>query len=260
MKRLILSIAAVACCTAQAPAPTPQPIIAVPLKNVRHLEYSLGVSYTQTGEEHDSGFNGSGGEGGGGNGSGVEANFGSGGRVGVIDADVVAFTNDGALVIKIHEMLQSAPRPGEEFTCLVYPDGHTTCPSSVTTPSDAEDALLALLGRGFLDPANDAAGAHWSHAFSGKDVSVRTDFIVKSAPPGGPVTIHKDLDLVSHTPNVGNTTGREEIVYDPKMLVPVSLHDVSHESFSDATVDTTIDLKLTKDSYAAPSPTPTPAR
>jgi hypothetical protein len=66
-------------CTGQTPEPSATPLVAMPLKTPRHLEYRYHVTYHESGEVHDSGMSGGGV---GGNGSGVVATFGSGGREG----------------------------------------------------------------------------------------------------------------------------------------------------------------------------------
>jgi len=231
---------------AQTPAPSAAPAGAG--KPIRHLEYSLAVGYVTNGEGHSSGMS-AGGEGGAG--SGVNSGLGGGGRTGTIDADVVGFTPDGALIIGINEMLQSAPRPEERFTCTVYGDGHVMCPDVHGQLTDAENLLLSMLGRGFIDPNLTATGNHWERKYEGKDVGVVTDYTMVD-PADAQVTIERRSTITSRVHSVGDSTEEGTIVYDRTLSVPDSVHDTVTESYRNSTLLSTIDLKLISDSFAKP--------
>ncbi len=235
--------------TAQTPAPqTPAPQASPSsAKPFRHLEYALQVEYVTNGEGHGSGMS-DGGEGG--NGSGVGSLLGAGGRRGTIDVDMVGFTNDGALIMIVNEMLESAPRPGERFTCSVYGDGHVMCPKADGPLSDAENLLLSFLGRGFIDPSVSATNNHWQRNYEGKEVTVVTDYTVTDAGSGGSMKIAKHSKITSRTQTVGNSVEDGQIVYDRTLSVPDVIHDSVYETQGSASLQSTFDLKLATDSFA----------
>lgn len=123
-------------------AQTPAPTIAIPMKAPRHLEYDFIVSWHSAGEAHNSGFNG---DGSGGIGAGIISVKGGGGRTGTIAADIVAITNDGGLVVRINEAVHDADRPGETFTCVVYPDTHKSCQDLPRSESNAADRTIGVI-------------------------------------------------------------------------------------------------------------------
>ena len=183
--------------------------------------------------------------------SGVESGVGGGGRTGTIDVDVVGFTPDGALIVGINEMLQSAPRPEERFTCTVYGDGHVMCPNVHGQLTDAENLLLSMLGRGFVDPNLSATGNHWQRKYDGKDVSVVTDYTVTD-PADTRVTVKRHSTITSRARSIGDSTDDGTIVYDRTLSVPDSVHDTVNEAYENETLLSTIDLKLISDSFAKP--------
>jgi hypothetical protein len=238
-------------CSAQTPPPpSPAPIVAAPLPTARHLEYTFSVSYFQSGESHDSGMEGGGT---GGTGSGVDADFGSGGRRGTIDADVTAFTSDGGLLVGINEAVTGFPRPGERFSCIVYADGHTLCPGEIRPLTDVENSLLSFLGRGYLDAAQPDAGGHWQRTHFGRDVDVVSDYTLQAADDQNHVTIVVKTKITSKVPTMGNTVAEVKVQYDKSLSVPNTIHDEAHETLHGGTLQTTIDLQLTKDSFATPA-------
>jgi hypothetical protein len=227
---------------------TPAPAPATPQKPLRHLEYSFQVSYMRNGETHNSGMS-AGGEGG--TGAGMSPIFGSAGRRGTIDADVMALTQDDGMIVQINESLQYAPRPEERFTCIVYGDGRSMCPRATGPLSDAENALLSVMGRGFIDPALTDATAHWQRKYDGKDIKVVSEYTMTDPLDGKPATIVKHAKITSDVPSVGDSIEETRISYDRKLSVPDSIHAVLDETLRYATVHTTIELNLTSDSFAA---------
>lgn len=175
--------------------------------------------------------------------------FGGGGRRGTIVADITAATSDGGLLVGVNEEIQNE-RPSERFTCIVYGDGHTYCPGEVRPLSDAENTLLSFLGRGFIDSSKMDANNHWQRAYKGKDISVVDDFTASDPGNGKTVNVVESKKVSSNVPSVGNTAAELKIVYDTTMSVPDSVHDEAHEAFANGTVQITMDLQLTKDSFA----------
>lgn len=245
--RVLLTVAFALVLQAQTPAPQASPPPA-PAKPIRHLEYAFSVDYLTNGEGHNSGMS-VGGEGG--NGSGVGSLLGGGGRRGTIDVDVQGFTPDGALIIGVNEMLQSAPRPAERFTCTIYGDGHVMCPGADGPLSDAENLLLSMLGRGFVEQNVSDANSHWQRSYQGKDVTVVTDYTITD-PTDTRVTIVKHATIKSYVRTIGNSVEDGKIVYDRQLSIPESVHDTVNETRGYGTLLTTFDMTLVSDSFAKP--------
>ena len=185
----------------------------------------------------------------GGVGTGVGSALGGGGREGKIAVDVVGFAGDGALIVAINESLRAEPRPRERFTCTVYGDGHVMCPMADGPLSDAENLLLSLLGRGFIDPQALDSDNHWRREYDGRQVTVVTDYTMTDT-GNGPVIIVKHAKVMSHANTVGDSEEIGKIIYDRSLSVPDSVHDTVYERFSDGSLFTTIDVTLTADSFA----------
>jgi hypothetical protein len=255
--RWLLLSAVILACSAQTPAATPTTavtaspgaVLVTPFKSPRHLEYAFHVTYVQSGESHDSGMSE---DGTGGAGSGVSADFGTGGREGTLAADVTAMTSDGGLVISLNEMIQSEPRPEERFTCIVYGDGRTSCPTAATHPSDLENLLLSFMGRGFVDPAKLDAKNHWQRAYSGHEIGVLSDFTVTETGDGKTVLVVEHSNVTSNVPSVGNTVLDAKITYNTALAVPMAMQSESHETFRGSSFETKMNVTLSKDSFATP--------
>lgn len=236
--RIALSIAAVATLQAQSPSPSPSP------KPLRQLEYTFAVHDQATTETHDSGMV----DASGGNGSGVNSNVEAGGRQGTITVDVLGVNADKALIVAIQEVVANDPRPHERFVCVVYVD-RIACPGGGTQPTDAETILMGYLGRGFVDPAALDANKHWRHALDAGGANVASDYTLTENGDGKPVTIVGETKIVSHKNGVSSSTLETRASYDLTMSVPDTLHAVMTQR-GDTTLQTTVDLTLTKDSFA----------
>ena len=256
-RRLAICGAVVIALSAQSPAPSPAPgtVVAIPLKAARHLEYAFTVSYYGSGEQHNSGMM----DATGGTGSGVDSTFGSGGRRGTMTADVVAFTQDGGLVVQIHEVEESAPRPSQTFSCLVYGNGRMNCAhlagssnnlADVEGPTDAELTLLGFLGRDLLDPAKMDPKNHWGYTNETGGASVAADFTMSDPGDGKPVTIVETKRFTPHNQAGGRAVVEVHVTYDRALSVPDEVHSERHDSWNDSQMQTTIDMTLTKDSFA----------
>lgn len=245
--------------TAQTPPPQSAPagIVAIPLKTPRHLAYRFTVSYHETGEAHDSGFTagGTGAEG-----SGVISMMGDGGRSGRIDADVVAFTTNGGLVVKIAETKeQPAPQQrGRTFQCIVYSDGGKSCGSLasagstavVVGPTGEENALLGFLGRNFIDPARMDANGHWRIDRNGRDSTLVADYTVKDSGDGKTATILEHSKFDARNASIGIVSDDAQVQYDRALSVPDRIHDARQQIWSSSQLETVVDLTLTVDSYS----------
>lgn len=249
-KRLAFCVAAVVLMSGQTPAPAPPAAPAAPAKPLRQLEYTFSVDYITNGEGHDSGMSGGGM---GGNGSGVSSALGAGGRKGTMHVDVLGLTQDGGLVVTVHETLEFEPRPNESFTCTVYGDGHTLCPTATGPLSDAENVLLNFLGRGVIDPSLTGANNHWQRKYEGKEVAVVSDYTMTDPGNGKPVTIDKHTKISSNVRTIGNSVEDGRVVYDRSLSVPDSIHDVNFETRGSETMQTTVELNLKSDSFSKPN-------
>jgi hypothetical protein len=228
------------CLSAQTPAPPP--VTVTPLAKTRHLQYSFNVSYSR-------GLSVA-------NVAGSLAALGhspylvsTGGRDGHVDVDIVGLTSDGGVVAKIYETAESAPHPGEVFTCLVYGDGRTACPGAGGPLSDTENVLLSFLGRDFFDPAKLDAHNHWQHKYNGKEVTVTTDYTVRDGDHAPLVVIVEHSTVTSTAMTMGDTILDAKVIYDSAMLVPDNVHSVADER-SRGRGWTTMDLLLVQDSFA----------
>lgn len=241
LKHAALCAVVICLCSAQTPAPD-RTVGIVPFKAARHLEFSFDVSYAGM-QDSQYGAIGS-------DDSGVGGVVSGGGRRGTLDVDVTGLTSDGGVVVEINEMVMDAARPGQRFMCFAYADGHTVCPNNVVSPSDVENAVLGVLGRGFIDTSKLDSNNHWRRTYTGQQMDVTSDYTVSDAPEGQPVTIVEQTKIVSDTPRVPNTVATAKIVYDIPMAVPDSLHKEATETYRNGTMRITMDLHLTKDSYA----------
>src|SRR6201999_383392 len=144
--------------TAQTPAPppaaSPSPA-ATPGKPLRHLEYafSVGVQGLQNYAVEPGG-------------TGVQTVDKGGhiatpeGGTGTMYVDVLSVASDGALVVRISELVRGDARPRQPFTCSVYGNTSVLCPS-MPSPSEAEWVLLGYLGRQFVDAAPWTDQGQW---------------------------------------------------------------------------------------------------
>jgi hypothetical protein len=217
-----------------------------PTRAIRHLEFAFEVEYQRNGESHDSGMDPGGTRG---FGSGVTSALGGGGRKGTVNVDVVGFAADGALIVAIQEILHAEARPEERFVCTVYGDGHVACPNADGPLSDAENLLLSLLGRGFIDQQASDARNHWRREYDGKQVSVVTNYTMSDTSSVGVVSIVKHSKITSRSRSVGNSEENGKIVYDRTLSVPDSVHDTVYETLDNSSLLTTVDVTLTADSY-----------
>lgn len=244
-KRFWLCCAGILALSAQTPA---APAVTPPPKPLRRLTYSFSVDYLTNGEGHDSGMS-IGGEGG--SGSGVDSMLGGGGRRGTMYVDVNGLSPDGALIVAVNESLEHEPRPQERFTCTVYGDGHVLCPNADGPLSDAENLLLSMLGRGFIDASVSPTNQRWRRTYQGKEVSVVTDYALKDPGNGAPVTILKHSTVKSYVRTIGDSVEDGTIVYDRALSVPDTVNDTVYETRANGSLQTTFSFRLISDSFAS---------
>lgn len=237
----VAGIAALAILSGQTPHPAGTSVT-LPDKPLRHLEYAFSVDYQRNGEGHE-GAIGSGR-------SGVSSLLAGVGRQGTLDVDVMAAANDGGLVIRAAEWLQEQPRPRQAFMCAAYPEGRVICPEHLDV-TDVENQIFGYLGRGFFDPSLVDAKGHWRRAFSDKYVSVVSDYTIVGSPDADPLTALQSTSVTSLTGNFTSWTESARLTYNRALEVLDTLHDVAvQQARGNATVQTTMDFRLTKDSFA----------
>ncbi len=245
---LALSSAAIFAFTAETPAiapataSSPSPAL---VQSLRHLEYHFAVTYTTTGEGHDSGI--------GTTGSGVISYQGSAGRQGSVVIDVVGVAKDGGLVIRAQENAEGRVGQRPPVTCAVYGDSRVLCADTVNAPTDAMAVLLSHLGRNFYDPSIVDDKGHWERRLDDKTMKVVTSFSMPAHADGKPATIYEHRDIKSLDGTQDDMTEDSRISYDIDLSVPDSItNEAAEASRGEGYMRTKIDLTLMKDSFAKP--------
>lgn len=243
---LALSLLGLAALTAQTPAPVASPAPASG-KPMRHLEYSFSVS-TQGLESYE--FNGING--------GVETTNGAGnvassiGGNGTMFVDILSVAADGALVVRISELVQNEPRPRAAFTCTVYGSTSVLCPS-VPAPSQAEWVLLGYLGRQFIDGAPWDASGHWQREESSAQFNIEEAFTLVDAGNGKKVVVSEVKKTTLHNGGFANQTSNVTINYDRAMEVPDVIRDDVETAGGNEASHAHYVFTLTRDSFAKPT-------
>jgi len=168
-----------------------------------------------------------------------------------MDVDVLSIASDGALVVQIAELVRGEPRARQAYTCTVYGNTSVVCPA-VPAPSPAEWALLAYLGRQFVEGAPWDAQHHWRRTEHNDQFDLTEDFTLQSASGSEHTTIHELKVVAIH--NGGYSKQREDvtIVYNQPMERPETIHD-DFTAAADNGQDTghaAYDFQLLKDSFA----------
>jgi len=253
---LALSLLGLAVLTAQTPTPSAS---AAPAsgKPMRHLEYSFSVS-TQGLESYEfNGINGGSGTFNGTNG-GVETTNGAGnvarsiGGNGTMFVDILSVAADGALVVRISELVQNEPRPRAAFTCTVYGSTSVICPS-VPAPSQAEWVLLAYLGRQFVDGEPWDASGHWQRKESSAQFEIDEAFTLVDAGNGKKVVVSEVKKTTLHNGGFANQTSNVTINYDRAMEVPDVIRDDVETAGGNEASHAHYVFTLTRDSFAKPT-------
>jgi hypothetical protein len=205
------------------------------------MEYAFTVDYQQLGEDHLGGI--------GSTGSGVVSAAGAAGRTGTMYVDIMAVAKDGGLVVRTQEWIQAQPHGSQPFLCAVYSEGRVVCPENLPV-TDAENELMAFLGISFLDPSIVDDNNHWQRKFSNPQVSVVADYSISGQADVNPLTI-LETSKITTTTGGSNWNDEARLTYDRPLSVPVTLHDIATQTSRGASsLRTTMDFKLTKDSFA----------
>jgi hypothetical protein len=202
----LLSVCAVVGLTAQTPAP------ARPSgKPLRHLEYSFNVAVEGLQNSKVSGANG------------VQTVNNAGNAVatqsstGTMLVDILSVAPDGALVVRISELVAGASRPA--YTCNIYGSTSVFCPSAAT-PSAAEWLLLSYLGRQFIDAAPWDAQGHWQRKEQSSEFNIEEDFTLVDAGDGKKVVVREIKTTQLQNGPFDTQTSDITINYDRAMEVP----------------------------------------
>ena len=166
--------------------------------------------------------------------------------------DILSVAPDGALVVRISELVQYEPRPRAAYTCSAYGNTGVICPS-VPAPSQAEWVLLAYLGRQFVDGAPWDASGHWQRKESSAQFESEEDFTLVDAGDGKKVVVSEVKKTTLHNGGFASQTADITINYDRAREVPdVIRDDVVTAGGSEASHAHYV-FTLTRDSFAKPT-------
>lgn len=227
--------------TAQTPGAAPLP--AAPL---RHLEYAFNVSVEGLQSYKFNATNG-----------GVETVNRAGGVAapeggnGTMFVDLLSLAPDGALVVRISELVQGDPRPGQAYTCNVYGNTSVLCPST-PAPPEAEWILLGYLGRQFVDGAPWDANGHWQRREQSAQFDMREEFTLLGGRNEKKVIVHEVKR--TRTNNGGFYSQRSDITidYDRAMEVPDVVRDEVATTGGDEASHASLLFTLERDSFVGP--------
>jgi hypothetical protein len=234
-----LSLCGLVGLTAQTPAPASSSA-----KTLRHLEYAFSVS----GEGLQSyEFNAS---------HGGVATVNSQGKVaapeggnGTMYVDVVSLAPDGALVVRIAELVRGDPRPRQAYTCNVYGNTSVLCPS-MPGPSEAEWVLLSYLGRQFVDGAPWDSQGHWQRKEQSTQFQMQEDFTLVDAGDGKKVIVREVKETRLDNGGFDSQTSDVTINYDRSMEVPDVVRDEVATTGGDEASHASYQFTLQRDSFA----------
>ncbi|HEX4013343.1 MAG TPA: hypothetical protein VHX17_05550 [Candidatus Cybelea sp.] len=231
---------------AQSPGPTP-----TPGKPIRQLEYafSVGVQGVQNYAVEPGG-------------TGVQTVDKGGhiatpeGGTGKMYVDVLSVASDGALVVRISELVRGDARPRQAFTCSVYGNTSVLCPAT-PSPSDAEWVLLSYLGRQFVDGAPWTDKGQWQRSEQSDQFQTTEDFtLVDASPKRAVVREVKKMEL--HNGGFDNQTSDVTITYDRTLEVPTLIHDDVVTTGGDEASHAKYEFTLKNDSMKSARPHATP--
>jgi hypothetical protein len=169
---------------------------------------------------------------------------------------VLSVAPDGALVVRIAELVQGDPRPRQAFTCSVYGNTSVLCPST-PSPSQAEWVLLSYLGREFVDAAPWNAQGQWERKEQSDQFETTEDFTLVDASKQRAV-VHEVKKMELHNGGFDNQTSDVVITYDRALEVPTLIHDDVVTTGGDEASHAKYDFTLKRDSMKSARPHATP--
>lgn len=162
--------------------------------------------------------------------------------------DVLSLGADGALVVRITEVVRDDPRPRQAFTCNVYGNTSVLCPS-MPSPSEAEWVLLSYLGRQFVDGAPWNAQGQWQRKEQTTQFELEEDFTLTGADSKRAV-VHEVKTLRLHNGGFDNQTSAVTIDYDRSMEVPDVVRDEVATTGGDEASHASYVFTLLRDSFS----------
>jgi hypothetical protein len=211
---------------------------------MRHLEYFFSVSEDGMTSYEFNGING-----------GIETASGAGsgesstGGDGTMYVDVMSVAPDGALVVKISELVRNEPRPRAAYTCNVYGNTAVFCPA-IPAPSAAEWVLLSYLGRQFIDGAPWSADGHWQRNEKATGFDLQEDFTLVDAGNGKKVVVQELRKMDTHNGGFSTQSSTITINYDRAMEVPDQIRDEVVASGANSASSAHYEFTLLNDSFA----------
>jgi hypothetical protein len=236
---LSLSICGVLALTGQRPAPA-----SPPGKPLRHLEFSFNVAVQGLQTSRVTGpqpVNVAG--------NLIAPEAGSG----TLFVDVLSVAPDGALVVRISELVQNETLPRQAYTCNVYGSTSVFCPSTAT-PSAAEWLLLGYLGRQFIDAAPWDAQGHWQRKEQSAGFNTEENFTLVDAGDGKKVVVREIKTMQLHDGPFDTQTSDITINYNRAMEVPTVIHADVATAGGGETNSASYVFTLEKDSFVKPKP------
>jgi hypothetical protein len=138
-------------------------------------------------------------------------------RTGTISVAVIREQPDGGLILHVRD--GAAVAADDPITCVAFADTTVVCdPNRDTGP--VIPALIAVFGKGFVDPARLDDARHWHIAAQGADGTTADYTIVRS--DGARLDITETGVLTEENGHV-KTTIDAKIVYDAARSLPASL-------------------------------------
>jgi len=213
---------------------------------LRHLAFAYDMSTTSTLERQGSGLADSGGIA---SGSAIQRSTARQDNKGTIDADVVAATGDGGLIVTTSE--EGNERLADTQVAIRSDGSLLTAPNAKLT--DEQRYILTLLGRKIMPYSTALVGDSWQISeAAGKGISDVITFRITGV--NDPV-VHLAVSRVIDNRTMGayqlSLTGT--IDYDYKHLVPVAgnLQGITHYQNVDGlnTVQTLLTFSLAQDSF-----------
>jgi hypothetical protein len=225
---------------------------------IRHLVYNFTYTSTQTQTLHSSGIGGAtdnGGEmgkPGPGNTSSTESPAGSTSYAaalndkGTITIDIMAVQSDTGIDVNVSEASDKS-RSADVASCVVYGNTNVLCDPNAKINAE-EFAVIALLGRGFVSPAQLDAQNHWRVANSGPQLTVATDFTIDRST--GDIFQISSVRVTEQRGAQGfSATQNGKITYDNKRTVPTEITEdettrttEGSDSYSETRVQTSFEL------------------
>ena len=239
---VLIAVCGLATLTGQTPAASTSPS-----KPLRHLEYSFSVAVQCLQSYRFDVVHGTG--------LATVDLFGNAadpeGGSGTMLVDVMSIADDGALVVRIAELVHGDPRVRQAYSCTVYGDTDVAC-QTIPSPSEAEWVLLGYLGRRFVDDAPWDSQGHWQRVVHAPRYSLQEDFTLVYAQNDRDIVVRESKKLKLSDINLEQQTSEVTIDYDRTMEVPNVVRDEVSASSDIEGSHASYVFTLLRDSFAKP--------